>query len=161
MKTRKSVGMDGFSLVEVLIVLGVLSVFTGGVISAAAGIQQWQAKIRSGAIFNELELAVRMYRADHGQWPDFLMHGEVGLNEIGEDTLVELSPYLENLNPSSAVQDGFGNRDLFMIVDLEGDNWIESSEFRWLPESKRPEGIRQRVAVYSLHGNGQLAASNW
>lgn len=152
---------NGFSLIEVIIALGIMGLFAGGVMSAAAGIRQWQAEIRSRAIFNELEIALRLYRGDHGSWPDCTSSGEQEVNAAGESCLEALGPYLETLNPELPLEDGFGNRNVYFLVDLDGDNWIDASDFLALPDQFRPVRIRQRIGVYSLHSNGQLAACNW
>lgn len=152
---------SGFSLIEVIIALGIMGLFAGGVMSAAAGIRQWQAEIRSRAIFNELEIALRLYRGDNGKWPDCMSSGEQDVNASGESCLKALSPYLETLNPDFPLEDGFGNRHVYFLVDLDGDNWIDASDFVALADHSRPVRISQRIGVYSLHENGQLAACNW
>jgi prepilin-type N-terminal cleavage/methylation domain-containing protein len=160
MKNRK-VSATGFSLLELLVVLGIAGLLAGGAMSAAVGLSQWQGMIRSRSIMNELELAVRLYRNDSGQWPDQLSRGEVAVNGNSLFILKELEPYLESLDPEKPVEDGFGNQKIYLLVDQEGDNWILGSDFRALPESARPERIRQRIGIYSLDEDGRLAASNW
>ncbi len=161
MKNRSGARNAGFSLLELLVVLGILVILTGGTMSAVTGIRQWQAKIRSDSVMNELELALRLYRSDTGHWPDKFSLGEVAVNVDGGASLEALEPYLESINPDETILDGYGNADLYLLIDLDGDNWIEANDFHALPASARPVRIRNRVTIYSLDKEGRLAACNW
>lgn len=161
MLKQETSSKSAFSLIELLLVMGIVAIFAGGAMSAAAGIQRWQAMLRSRTVINELETAVRLYRADNGHWPGFVEHGEVNINSPEGSLLESLGPYLESINPEKIIEDGFSNREIFLLVDVDGDNWIEKTDFRALEPQFRPHRLRQRVVIYSLHASGQVASCNW
>lgn len=161
MLEQKTSSNSAFSLIELLLVMGIVGIFAGGAMSAAAGIQRWQAMMRSRTVINELETAIRHFRADNGHWPGIVEQGEININSPGGSLLESLGPYLESVNPEKIIEDGFSNQQIFLLVDVDGDNWIEKTDFRALESHLRPHRLRQRVAIYSLNASGQVAACNW
>jgi prepilin-type N-terminal cleavage/methylation domain-containing protein len=152
---------NGFSLLELLMVLGILSLLAGIGLSGSLGLRVWMGEIRSQSMMSELEAAMLLYRAEAGRWPAFSRSGEIALNDPEPAWRTILEPYLENLDPSEKLEDGFGNRAVFMVIDGDGDHWIESSDFEALAEHERPQRLWRRVVVYSLDGEGKLATSTW
>ena len=151
----------GFSLLELLLVLGILSLLSGLGFSAVQVIQRHLGHAESATLFAELETACRLYRLEHGDWPDGLRGGEVDLNGEGEKWQTALAPYLESIDPEKPLEDGFGNPSLFLVLDGDHDRRIQATDFRALPAASRPDGLRRRVALYSLDGQGRLASANW
>jgi hypothetical protein len=57
--------------------------------------------------------------------------------------------------------DGLGNTDIRLVLDADGDHWIEGSDLSGLPEADRPQRLWARVALYSLDDDGNLSAKSW
>lgn len=151
----------GFSLLEVLLVLGVMSILAGLATGGSKGIRNWLAASESRSLFMEMENACLQYRMNHGRWPPALGQTETELNADGGDWRDALAPYLERRVVDRVLRDGFGHTRLFLLVDLDGDRWIERDQFRALGEADRPERIWARVAMYSLDEDGALVSTSW
>lgn len=150
----------GFTLLEMLLVIGIAVLMMGLSGSAWQGIRRWQAGAESRLLFMELENACGLYRQETGDWPAGLQEGELGL--AGSLALQEaLAPYLERPLLGTTLRDGFGNTDIRLIVDADGDHWIEASDFAGLEPDRRPSRLWARVVVYSLGGDGRLGAASW
>jgi len=155
-------GRSGFSLVELLAVIAILAVITGMGASGFKGWRNWLAARETGQLFLELETACRLYRMEHGAWPPAFAGGEADLSAAGgADWRSALAPYLERPVIDRVLTDGFGNTRILLLVDTDGDHWIRADDFNALAADARPQRLWGRVAVYSLDGEGGLAARSW
>lgn len=146
---------------ELILVLGLLGLLAGLTAPAVGGVRAWLAGRESQLLFMDVESACRLYRMEHGSWPEPLSQGEIGLNESTVAWRDVLAPYLERRIEAQVLEDGHGNTDIRIVLDVDGDHWIDGTQLRGLPESNRPARIRARVAIYSLNPNGSLSAKNW
>lgn len=151
----------GFSLLELLVVILVISLFTGISVSGVSGLRQLMAERESWIRFTELTQAVRMFELERGHWPDWLRSGEVELAATNGSWHSSLARFYEGPFGRVAPSDGFGNERIYVIADLNGDHWIHAADFRALPQEERPERVHARVVVYSLDAQGRLAAASW
>ena len=147
----------GFSLFELLVVLAVMTILGGLGFSGLGGLQLWIARQEAQALFHELEMACLRYRMENGAWPDSLTAGEISLNGASTDWRDELAPYMEQDLSELRLTDGFGNTDLRLVVDVDGDHWIRASEAGGL----NGEDLWARAAVYSLDEQGILVMASW
>lgn len=152
---------DGFSLLELLIVLGILSLLAGIGAGGSRGVRQWLAVNETRSLFMELENACQLYRMEQGGWPSALAGGETDLNEAGSGWRTQLASYMERRVLDQTLEDGFGNTRIYLILDEDGDHWIKSEQFETLDAAMVPSRIWSRVAVYSLDAEGHLAGANW
>jgi prepilin-type N-terminal cleavage/methylation domain-containing protein len=160
-KTRRPRISPGFSLLEMLVVLAVMAILSAVGLSGVQGIRNWTAVNQTHGLFGELENACRLYRLDHGGWPEAFMAGEVELNGPGTAWREALAPYMETQVLEVALTDGFGNDGLHLLLDVDGDHWIRRSEFRALAGELRPERVWANVVLYSLDGNGDIVVKSW
>lgn len=158
---RNRNGAGGFSLMELVLVLGLLGLLAGLTAPALRGIRLWLSERESRLLFMEVETACRLYRMERGGWPDELTGREIFLNGGTVDWRRVLGPYMERPVADEALVDGRGNTDIRMVLDADGDHWIEGSELSGLTEAERPERLWARVAIYSLDTDGNLSAKNW
>ena len=152
---------DGFSLVELLAVLSEMAILAGLLIPALSGVRRWLAVGESQALFQEIETACRLHRLQSGDWPEGLSSGEVDLNDPDGKWRSTVSRNMETQWSDGGLTDGFGNLDIYLLVDADGDHWIFPEEFDALQRSDRPTRLWARIAIYSLDGAGRLAVSNW
>lgn len=151
----------GFSLLELLVVLGIMGILVGIGFSGASGVRSWIAHHRTHALFGEIESACRLYRHDHGSWPEGLTSDIVELNACGESFWEALAPYLERMIEPGSLEDGYHNTDIRMGVDVDGDRRIPGASLPGIVNGAVPESIWKPFIIYSLNENGTLAAFNW
>lgn len=153
--------VHGFSLLELLVVLGILSLLAGLASSGSKGIRNWLAAQESEALFLEIKNACHRYRLDHGRWPGTFMEGETGLNASGGTWREQLSGYMERQVIDRIVEDGYGNSRLFLLMDTDGDHWINREQFESVEGAGLPDKIWARIAIYSLDASGNLISKSW
>jgi prepilin-type N-terminal cleavage/methylation domain-containing protein len=154
-------GCRGFSLIELVAVLGVLAILAGIGASGLRGVQVWMRERASAQLFMELQTACRLYQMERGDWPASLRSGEIELNAPESGWREALAPYLERPVHDRVIRDGFGNERILLVVDVDGDRWIEGRELAALPVEERPTRLWARVAVYSLDEAGKAVAKSW
>jgi prepilin-type N-terminal cleavage/methylation domain-containing protein len=151
----------GFTLMELVLVLGLLGLLAGLTAPALGGIRAWLAGRESQLLFLEVESACRLYRMENGAWPEPFTAGEIGLNDRPAAWKDFLASYMEREVHGPQLEDGHGNSEIRLVLDTDGDHWIYGRELTRLPESERPERLWARVAIYSLNPDGSLSATNW
>lgn len=154
-------GKAGFTLMELLIVVAIMSLLAGLGATGLQGIRGWMARQETLSLFHELENACRLYRMDHGKWPESLLPGEIDLNALSRGWRDDLGPYMERRLEDTDLKDGFGNTALFLVIDEDGDHWIPRESLESLPSSTLPDRVWARVAIYSLDGEDKLQMGNW
>lgn len=152
---------QGFSLLELLVVLGIIAILAGIGAGGISGFRHWMAEYRTQVLFGEIESACRLYRHDHGDWPDALAPGVVELNQCGESFWEALAPYLERLIEHGSLEDGHQNTDIRAGVDLDGDRRIPGVSLPGIVNGAVPENIWKPFIIYSLDKEGTLVAYNW
>lgn len=150
-----------FSLLELILVLGIVAILAGTGSAGLAGIRKLLAAEKSRILVMEIGTACRLYRMDHGDWPEPLLGGEQTLDPGPDSLLDDLAPYLERPDLAVYSSDSHGNGPVYVVADVDGDHWIRSTDFSALPERDRPGEIRARTAVYSLDPEGRLAEGSW
>ena len=151
----------GMSLLELLVVLGVMAILAGVGLPGLRSVQDWLARTESRALFGEIQTACRIVRLQQDEWPLVFQEGEIALNEDGAGVRKWLIPFMESRIEGILVEDGYGNTDIRLIVDIDDDHWIKAEDFQGLEPANRPPAIWARAVVYSLDGAGRLAASSW
>jgi prepilin-type N-terminal cleavage/methylation domain-containing protein len=151
----------GFSLLELLLVLGVMTILAGLGTGGAKGVRQWLAVNESRSLFMEIRSACQHYRMEHGEWPSSLLGGEVGLNSGEQEWRAQLAPYMDRRVVDRAIEDGFGNAGVYLIIDGDGDHWIERERFEAVDAESLPDRIWARVVLYSVNPGGVLVAASW
>jgi prepilin-type N-terminal cleavage/methylation domain-containing protein len=151
----------GFSLIELLLVLGIMAILGGLGAAGFKGVHAWLGAQQSRSLFAELQNACRLYRMERGTWPESFLDGEADLNAEGSGWRDQLGPYMESRVADRTIEDGDGNTRIFLIVDADGDHWIERDAFIAADPGQLPDRIWARVVVYSLDGEGALAATSW
>lgn len=154
-------GGQGFSLLELLVVLGIIGILAGIGFSGMAGVRSWMAQYRTRVLFGEIESACRLYRHDHGTWPEALTPGIVEMNGCGESFWESLAPYLERMIEPGSLEDGHQNKDIRAGVDLDGDRRIPGASLPGIVTGVVPEAIWKPFIIYSVDENGALVACNW
>jgi prepilin-type N-terminal cleavage/methylation domain-containing protein len=152
---------SGFTLMEMILVLGLLGLLAGLTTPALRGVRDWLAVRESHLVFMEVETACRLYRVEHGHWPEALTRGEVRLDADRVDWRSALGLYMERPVMDELLVDGRGNTDIRLVLDADGDHWIEGNDLSGLPEADRPQRLWARVALYSLDDHGNLSATSW
>jgi len=94
---------DGFTLVEILVVISIITILAGLAIAAMGGAQVSAARNRAKAEINGLSLAIESYKIDNGDYPrDAINHVTDVLNAT---TATSLGALISNgaYTPSSVV----------------------------------------------------------
>lgn len=151
----------GFSLIEILLVLSVIGILASAGLGTIQAMQRWMATARTRQLFHELELSLRQYKADRGYWPTSLEGCEFGINGLPDDWKTELAPYLTGTDPAGDLVDGFGNSDIRVVLDRDGDQLCDPGDMPGLPEGFQKSPVWKQVAIYSLDESGQVVAVNW
>ena len=71
----------GFTIVELLVVIGVLAVLMTIVVVAASGVQKGGREKRASAMRSALEQAIAAYYAQEGKWPATIENKTSGMTE--------------------------------------------------------------------------------
>lgn len=151
----------GFSLIELLIVLSVIGIMAGVGLSGTKGIQNWMAKAKTADLFSNLEMCCRLYRVDNGSWPPSLTGGEVQINDSASRWRDDLATYLKSSDKEQIYMDGYGNADIRIILDSDGDKRIYPEDMPGLPVNYMLMEVWKQVAIYSLDADGHVIATNW
>lgn len=190
----------GFSLLEMIAVLGVIGVLGGLVLPAGRAALEFARAVRTRSIFAQWTVAMELYRAEYGTFPEIAAGGLLDSERLataltGRDPLGrEVSDDGVNgnlrrrsfLNPGATewlrlpppaeqavAIDAFGNSDIGVLYDRDGDGWIRGEEWT-IPalrsgnardgfgeavalnsERERAEGgVRARIAFVSVGAGG-------
>ena len=157
----KSFTRKGFSLLEILITLSLIAILSTFGLSGAKSIGKWVAMNKTQELFTALEMALRQYKMDHGNWPTGLIGGEMRLNEADVNWKAELSPYFPGDLNVGELTDGFGNKDIRLVLDMDGDRSIDPVDMPGLPGGYLENNIWKQVAIFSLDSTGRVVVSNW
>ncbi|MDA9763793.1 type II secretion system GspH family protein [Opitutales bacterium] len=76
---------QGFTIVELITVIAIISILFGLLISAVFGIQNKAKRAKSEALFGKLITSLTVYRKDNGAYPD------IGTNSDSEDRVIDLN----------------------------------------------------------------------
>ena len=124
----------GFTLMEMLVVLGIISVLAGLLVSGIVVARRQARKNTTRMMMENIALALERYSGDYGQYPDG--SGNEASAEILYRALAEKSgfgPYLKGLGDRQVGDtDGDGARELL-------DGWgqpIRFTDGRYLPDDR-------------------------
>ena len=76
---------QGFTIVELITVIAIISILFGLLISAVFGIQNKAKRAKSEALFGKLITSLTVYRKDNGAYPD------IGTNSDSGDRVIDLN----------------------------------------------------------------------
>ncbi len=157
----KHTNRAAFSLLELLMVLAVVTILSGIGWSGATGLHGWLGERETRTLFLELQAACHAYRQEFGRWPPSLDNANLRLADGDSDWRRELAPFMERRIDNWDPRDGFGNRDIRLVLDRDGDHWIRGAELEGLVNGNVPDSIWARIVVYSLDNSGSLVAGSW
>jgi prepilin-type N-terminal cleavage/methylation domain-containing protein len=160
MKNRKTPNA-AFTLLELIVVLGIMSLLGGLGLSGLAGIRSWMKMQSERAYFAEIQSALRLYHLDHRAWPLGLTTSECELGSEGTELMKILQLYMESPLNREYLETEYAGQHILVVIDHDRDHWIQSSDFERLGDTDRPERLWERVAVYSLDAEGVLLNQTW
>jgi prepilin-type N-terminal cleavage/methylation domain-containing protein len=205
---RTGARSSAFSLIEVLLVLAVVAVLGGLALPAGRRALDFGRVVRTQALFTQWRAALELYRAEYGAYPEIgaggLLESELlavaltGRDSLGREAAADaLNGNLRRLRflePSAldwlrldapvtraVVVDAFGNSDIAVLYDRDGDGWIRGEEAVLPPlrpgnarvgfgepitfagaGTLRDSGVRARIAfVTAGAGNGREPVRSW
>lgn len=138
---------NAFTLVEILLVVGVLTVLAALTLGWATGIRGYRKEQQARSELASLAVALESYRAEYGDYP--VAPGPAGSGENARILAASLAP------PGGAGR-SFLDRDRFARDGPEGillDPWGRSYTYRYSPE----EGGRFGFLLYSRGPDGEHA----
>lgn len=149
---------SGFTLIELLVVLSVIAVLAGLLLPTGGVVRRAALKARTRSQFAQWAMAVEQFKADYGYYPrlatvegrldpsrffaaltgrDFrggLLSGAALNGNIRGATYYTISP-AEGVRGADGslreeLMDAFGNSQIAVLVDSDGDGWLRGSELR-------------------------------
>lgn len=147
--------LRGFSLIELLVVLGVLAILSGLLLPASRAALRFGGAVQTKALFAHWTAGAELYRAEYGRLPVLTVNGLLdaerlavsltGRDPQGQDvaderlngnerrlSFVDLdsADWLERgpRGAGTVVLDAFGNADIAVLYDRDGDGWIRADE---------------------------------
>ncbi|MBM3873631.1 MAG: prepilin-type N-terminal cleavage/methylation domain-containing protein [Verrucomicrobia bacterium] len=197
-----------FSLIELLLVLAVVAVLGGLALPAGRRALEFGRVVRTQALFAQWRAALEGYRAEYGAYPEIaaggLLESELlagaltGRDSLGREALADgLNGNLRRLRflePAASdwlrldapatravVVDAFGNSDIAVLYDRDGDGWIRGEEAVLPPlrpgnaregfgepitlagaGTLRDSGVRARIAFVTVGaGDGREPMCSW
>ncbi|MBI5394053.1 MAG: type II secretion system protein [Verrucomicrobia bacterium] len=116
MKTTKTPGrMAGFTLVELLVVIGIIGLLMALLFPAISAVKNQANKARAGAVINQLGIAANAYYNEYNRWPKLRTSSELvyvfaGLRDplTGQD----MSGSMQSENPRKIAFMDFKARDV-------------------------------------------------
>lgn len=176
-KPLHSYSRRGFTLIEMLVVIGIIGILAGLAVPAATGVMRRAKKVKTSAALKDIQLGIKNYQVEYNRYP--IRPGSTAEEPV---ELSEGSPLLkvlladdEKLNPRgiayieppmakngagglSGTQGNYGLTDswgkaYFVIMDANYDNKISNPDAR--NEDKdisggAPPNLPVGVAVFSL-----------
>jgi len=150
----------GFSMVELMTVIGIMVLLAGILIAALPGVQNRVNRNKTETLMAELESGLSAYQLDHGIYPqnppsggdrdnagvegasvlykhlsgDWNEDGAVDLEE-NEEVYVQKLSYDQNQGNNEPRADAIGGE--YMVIDPFGNPWRYLSEPPNLPEEER------------------------
>jgi prepilin-type N-terminal cleavage/methylation domain-containing protein len=149
---------SGFTLIELLTVIAIIGILAGIIIPTVSGVRNSAKKAKTKAQFSQWNSAFTLFKQEYGYFPNPTnsnrLNGAkfIGVLSARDASGAVLGPTNENLtgnrkrisfysfssddllpdangNPTTEVIDGFGNSDIVMLIDANGDGLIKDSEF--------------------------------
>ena len=156
----------GFTMIEMLIVLGILMLLVGLLIPALTAVKNVAKETKQKAQFSTIELALAGFKNDHGDYPpsDWALPPNPGTNYCGSQKLAEalLGWDLLGFHPNSAWRadgldtvGGVGTYDPTKSRDLDGDGIPDT-----MNERKEPYLELGTASAFKL-GDLFRANPNW
>ena len=148
-------GSRAFTLLEILVCLAVMAVLASLVIPTTAAVREAAARQQARAQFRQWELAMEEFRAEYGYLPDVTSGGlldgakfmaalsgrdhtgaplanealQGNVRRIGFHALSERERLRTATGAATAeVVDGFGNSQIVVMIDRDGDGMIRGHE---------------------------------
>ena len=136
--SRKSKTYRGFSLVEILMVIVVISILVALMLPAFGAIQKMALNMRQKAQFSGIEVGLEAFKNDFGDYPDSsYLNGYGGAQKLAE-AMVGL--------------DGFGvhkNTDFNANAQDDDGNWLyDVNGTLTLPAYDLPDSLSKRMGPY-------------
>jgi prepilin-type N-terminal cleavage/methylation domain-containing protein len=179
----KTVRHRGFTLLEMLVVLVLVGIFSGLLFPGFTAIRRTTLQHRSRWQFCEIISALETYALHYGHWPTFLQPEEkpLALAQFRRE-LVEALQGVDDgessihnadnvrffvfprsfFNSDGAFVDAFGNENLSIVVRKNGRLRIPQEVF---PKSAREGmdagGITESLAIWSCDERGNICAKSW
>ena len=117
MKTKKvSKKRSGFTIVELLTVMGVIAILIGLLVPALAMVHDYAKEVQQKAQFHSIEVAIGMFKMEFGMYPP------------SNDNLDSINPALNH--PDDATPYGGANKLAEAMVGLDMLGYHANSDFR-------------------------------
>lgn len=159
----------GFTLLEVLCVIGIIAVLSGILIPSISMARKSSLAAKSKAQFHQYIFALEAYFHEYGQYPYFFYEkgSAVNLKEFSSEFVKAVSghgPYpkyadlsnfeIQKLNPKQIsfyhfsewefdeegrLVDGFENSDIYIYIDTEGKGLLKIND----------KAVAAKIAIYS------------
>lgn len=163
---------SGFTLIELLTVIAIIGILAGIIIPTVSGVRNSAKKAKTKAQFSQWSAGFTLFKQEYGFYPTGVVtsnkiNGEAFIGALsgrnaagtvlatGSANLAgnrkrvafysfssdELVPDASG-NPTAEVIDGFGNSDIVMVIDANGDGLISGGEFARVSIAPGPAAAR-------------------
>ncbi len=144
---KKSVGKHGFTLIELLTVIAIIGILAAIIIPTVGSVKTSANKAKTKVQFNQWSAAMSLFKNEYGYFPTIHSSGLLDTDKfsaaltgrkLSDNSKVTtdgntkgLSFYSiadSELSTTSKIIDAFGNSEIAVIADINGDGVITSSD---------------------------------
>jgi prepilin-type N-terminal cleavage/methylation domain-containing protein len=186
-KIRNSSSRSAFTLIEMLVVIGIIAVLAGLAVPAANGVMNKAKKVKTQAALKDIQLGIKNYQMEYGRYPiagsnksetpisldqgsellDILLGGG---NKMNPRKIAFIEPPIAKNGTGGLVGDegSYGLTDnwgtpLEVIIDADYDNKVDNPDSRNSSENVQrgaPNTLPLGAIVYSLGEDKELGTAD-